>query len=243
MNFSELRCLSLLLAVFFQIPSLAAQEAPALISKAVIIERKTEVGFLEYLPKGYSESQKKFPLILFLHGGGESGDDLELVKKNGLTHEIENGREIPAIVLAPQNPDPKGLWDDALLHSFLLAKLPELRVDESRIYIMGMSRGGHGAFRLAVQHPETFAAAVIVCGGGPVSYAPWAKKVPFWFFHGDKDPVVPADESRRLSTAILKAGGEANLTIYPDTKHNAWSKAFADDRLYEWMFSKRKPTK
>ena len=220
--------------------SVFAEEVPQLSTQEVTISQETKVGYLQYLPEGYGQSDEKFPLILFLHGGGESGDDLELVKKNGLTHEIENGRKVPAIVLAPQNPNTKGLWDDVVLAAFLEAKIAELRVDESRIYLMGLSRGGHGVFRLAFQHPEKFAAAVVVCGGGPVSYAPWAKKVPFWFLHGDSDPLVPTAESERLSAAINAAGGEAKLTIYPDTKHDAWSKAFADEALYEWMFSKKR---
>ncbi len=231
--FGKFFLLSVLLSL-----SVIAEEVSHLAPQEVTISQETKVGYLQYFPEGYDQSDEKFPLILFLHGGGESGNDLELVKKNGLTREIENGRKVPAIVLAPQNPNPKGLWDDVVIAAFLEAKIAELRVDESRIYLMGLSRGGHGVFRLAFQHPEKFAAAVVVCGGGPVSYAPWAKKVPFWFFHGDRDPVVPTAESERLSAAVTAAGGEAKLTIYPDTEHDAWSKAFADDALYKWMFSK-----
>lgn len=198
-----------------------------------------EIRYWLYLPDGYETSpEEKFPLILFLHGGGESGDDLELVKKHGIPKELINGRKLPCIVLAPQNPYRDGLWDDRALYAFLEDRLKELRVDESRIYLAGMSRGGHGVYRLAVQHPRRFAAVVMVCGGGPISYAKWAKDTPFWFFHGDSDPVVPTEESRRLSAAIRDAGGEAKLTIYPDTQHDSWSQAFADDALYQWLFSK-----
>ncbi len=240
MRFRKISGVSFFLTALLCLSADAEETSSRLVPREVSIGRETKVRYLQYLPEDY-EKKQNFPLILFLHGGGESGDDLELVKKNGLTREIENGRKVPAIVLAPQNPNVKGLWDDVLLAEFLEKKIEELRVDESRVYLMGLSRGGHGAFRLAFQHPEKFAAAVVVCGGGPVSYAPWAKDVPFWFFHGDSDPLVPTDESRRLSAAVNAAGGEAKLTIYPDTKHDAWSKAFADDEVYEWMFSKTRP--
>lgn len=197
--------------------------------------------FLLHLPKGYANTDELYPLILFLHGGGESGDDLELVKRNGITKEIENGRELPFIVIAPQNPHRRGLWDDRALFALLQDQMDELRVDRSRIYLAGLSRGGHGVFRLAVQHPTTFAAVAVVCGGGPITYARWCKDTPFWFFHGDRDLAVPTEESIRLSAAIRAAGGEARLTIYPDTDHNCWDQAFAEEELYEWFLSKRLP--
>lgn len=217
------------------------QERAPFESREFILNSQEELRYWQYLPAGYHDSPKeKYPLILFLHGGGESGDDLELVKKHGIPKEILNGRKLPCIVLAPQNPREKGLWDDRMLASFLDSNIQSLRVDESRIYLAGLSRGGHGVYRLVIQNPKKFAAAVVVCGGGPVAYAPRCKEVPFWFFHGDSDKLVPTEESHRLSAAINKAGGNAKLTIYPNTGHNSWDQAFADDELYRWLFAQQR---
>jgi predicted peptidase len=202
---------------------------------------ETNYRYWQWLPEGYAQSTQSYPLILFLHGGGESGDDLELVKKHGLPKELLGGRKLPCIVLAPQNPDKLRLWDDRALMGFIEQRCKTLRVDPRRIYLAGMSRGAHGAYMLAVQNPGRFAAVAMVCGGGPVAYAKRAKDTPFWFFHGDRDRNVPTEESRRLHAALLDAGGNSKVTIYPDTAHDAWTKAFADDELYKWLLSKQLP--
>lgn len=211
-------------------------------ARTATIRTDMESKYWLYLPDGYDSSQKTYPLILFLHGGGESGDDLELVKKHGLPKELFAGRKLPCIVLAPQNPDRDRLWDDRLLDAILNDRLDELRVDRSRLYLAGLSRGGHGVYRLVVQHPQRFAAVAMMCGGGPVAYASRCKQTPFWFFHGDRDPVVPLEESQRLANAIRASGGEARLTLYADTGHDCWSRAFADDELYKWLLSQQRPT-
>ena len=189
-------------------------------ARTVTIKLESEMKFLLYLPDGYESSNERFPLVLFLHGGGQSGDDVERVKEHGIPEEIVKDRKLPFIVLAPQNPYKWGLWDDRAMYAFLEMQLKELRVDRSRIYLAGLSRGGHGVFRLAAQHPNTFAAVAVVCGGGPITYAQWCKDTPFWFFHGDRDITVPTEESVRLSAAIRELGGKAKLTIYPETAHN-----------------------
>jgi predicted peptidase len=194
----------------------------------------------QYLPEGYEGSTEKFPLILFLHGGGESGDDLDLVKKHGLPKEITAGRRLPCIVLAPQNPDKERLWDNRALMALLRKKQEELRVDDSRVYLAGMSRGAHGVYQLMIQNPDHFAAALMVCGGGPVAYAKRLAGTPVWFFHGEQDDAVPAEESRRLHAALLAAEGRTNLTLYPDLGHDCWTRTFADDSVYEWLLSQRR---
>lgn len=217
------------------------QNLAPLESREYIRNNQEGLRYWQYLPEGYHESTgETYPLLLFLHGGGESGSDLELVKKHGIPKEILKGRKLPCIVLAPQNPREKGLWDDRMLDHLLDSRIESLRVDESRIYLAGLSRGGHGVYRLAIQHPEKFAAVVAVCGGGPVAYAPRCEEVPFWFFHGDSDKLVPTEESHRLSAAINKAGGNAKLTIYPNTGHNSWDQAFAGDELYRWLFAQQR---
>lgn len=204
------------------------------------VEVRSTFRYWQYLPEDYAQSAKKYPLILFLHGGGESGDDLELVKKHGLPKELMAGRKLPCIVLAPQNPDKDRLWDDRALMSFLEQRLREIRVDEKRIYLAGMSRGGHAAYQLVIQNPKRFAAAAVACGGGAIAYAWRAQSTPLWFFHGEKDEVVPADESRRLHAAVNAARGNAKLTLYPDVRHDCWTQTFANNELYEWLLAQRR---
>ena len=233
--------LNLALAGFIGLLSMQAQEKleGTLLPGKGVIEKQGGLRYWIYFPVGYSASEERWPLILFLHGGGESGEDLERVKKHGIPREIENGRHFPAIVLAPQNPHASKLWDDVKVASFLKAQLDELRVDESRIYLTGLSRGGYGAVRLAVQNPNRFAAVAVMAGGGAVSYMPWCKETPFWFFHGEADPVVPFDESQRLVKAIWELGGEAKWSLLPGVGHDCWTEAYGDEALYQWLFSKQ----
>jgi predicted peptidase len=193
--------------------------------------------YWQWLPQGYEQSSEKAPLILFLHGGGESGYDLQQVLKHGIPKELQAGRQLPAIVLAPQNPDKDRLWDDRALMAFLDQRIAELRVDSSRIYLAGMSRGAHGTFSLVINNPTTFAAAIMVCGGGPVAYAKRAKDTPIWFFHGEADEEVPAQQSQLLHAAIQAAQGTSKLTLYPEVKHDSWTQAFADNAIYDWLLS------
>jgi predicted peptidase len=236
-----IRRLMYLVALWACSISLYAESPPtaALEAKETVVQVETHYRYWQHLPEGYASSTEKFPLLLFLHGGGESGSDLELVKKHGVPKEILNGRKLPCIVLAPQNPHKEQQWDDQALYRFLEQQVKALRVDESRIYLAGMSRGGHGVYRMAIQNPGRFAAVVMVCGGGTIAYAKRVKQIPFWFFHGDSDVEVPTEESRRLSAALQALGAEAKLTIYPNTQHDSWTKAFAEDGLYEWLLSKR----
>lgn len=233
--------LNLALACFFSLLSLEAEEKKeaTLFPGKEFNEKQPGLRYWVYLPTGYAASEKRWPLILFLHGGGESGENLEQVKKHGIPREIENGRHFPAIVLAPQNPHASRLWNDVMVASFLEAQLDVLRVDESRIYLTGLSRGGYGAVRLAVQNPNRFAAVAVMAGGGAVAYMPWCRETPFWFFHGEADPVVPFVESHRLVQALRDLGGEVKWTLFPGVGHDCWTEAYADEALYEWLFSKR----
>ncbi|MCM1991867.1 prolyl oligopeptidase family serine peptidase [Oceanirhabdus seepicola] len=201
-----------------------------------------ELEYLLYLPEGYEESNKEWPLMLFLHGAGERGDDINLVKLHGVPKVIEGGEELPFIVIAPQCPE--GLyWDFTVLQLEQLIEgvMSELRVDNKRVYLTGLSMGGFGAYALASYRPDLFAAMVVICGG--VAYAKRAeliKDIPLWAFHGEMDNVVPVEKSIEVVGEIKKVGGEPKLTIYPDKRHDSWTATYENTEVYEWLLSHEK---
>ena len=194
-----------------------------------------EIHYWQYLPDNYdSDTAAQFPLVVFLHGGGEVGNDLELVKKHGLPKLIAQGQSFPFMLVAPQNPRDQ-LWDDALVLAVLDRAMATHRIDPDRVYLTGMSRGGFGTWRLAIQHPERFAAIVPVCGGGVPDYVKRIKDVPVWAFHGAKDRVIPLSRTVEMVEALLFAGGNVKLTVYPEAGHDAWTETYNNPALYEWL--------
>lgn len=195
------------------------------------------VRFWQYVPP---DVESPTPLVLFLHGGGESGDEIEVVKKHGPPALIENGQDFPAIILSPQLPDRRGFWDEDLLARFLQAYIARNAIDPTRIYLTGLSRGGYGAWRLAIENPELFAGMVVISGAAPAPYAGWLGDLPIQVFHGDNDQAIPVDESRRMAAAIAKAGGNVSLTVYPDTGHDAWTRTYENPAVWAWLFNQRR---
>lgn len=223
-----------LIGVFF---SVNAQQT---IQKLKISSEQT-VNYLLYLPENYAANQaEKFPILLFLHGGGQSGDQIELVKKNGPPALVDQGMKFPFIILSPQNGYKNKFWDVFLVIQLLDSIVKKYRVDTSRIYLSGMSRGGFGAWCMAAQFPDKFAALAVVCGANIAPYAGWIGKMPVWVFHGTDDPLIPLHESVEMVDALRALGNNAKLTVYEGVKHNAWEKAYADPELYKWLLQQKK---
>ncbi|MCL4509393.1 MAG: prolyl oligopeptidase family serine peptidase [Chloroflexi bacterium] len=202
--------------------------------------RIARLTYLLYLPDSYGQQPDRvWPLLLFLHGAGERGDDINRVRTYGPPQRIEDGLSVPWIVVAPQCP--AELWWDAWEIGALLDEVQQHhRVDPDRIMVTGLSMGGFGTWQLAATFPRRFAALVPICGGGePVSVRRFAH-VPVWVFHGAKDPVVPLQRSEDMVTALQRAGAEPKFTIYPDATHNSWTAAYNDPELYEWLDSQRR---
>ena len=191
--------------------------------------------YLLALPEGYTPDGEPLPLLLFLHGGGESGSDLEKVKRHGPPKLIEAGRNFPFIVVSPQNPGSAAFWDEDVLIRLLDHLQATLNVDSDRIYLTGLSRGGYGAWMLALENPGRFAAFIPISGAAPSPYAAWLKDLPTWVFHGALDPVIPVTESERMVAAIQARGGDVRLTVYPDAKHDAWTATYDNPEIYEWL--------
>jgi predicted peptidase len=197
-------------------------------------------SYLLYLPDGYGQNNKKWPMILFLHGSDEKGHNLELVKRHGPPKLIENGQKFEFIVVSPQCPQGQ-LWSGKA--DTLIALLDYIEsqydIDTDRVYLTGLSMGGYGSWSLGCLYTERFAAIAPICGGGDRYFAPRLRHVPVWAFHGAKDNCVPVERSKEMVDAINTAGGKAKLTIYPEAEHDSWSQTYTDPSLYTWFLSHR----
>ncbi len=208
-------------------------ESSQLQAKELNRQATVRLKYLLHLPKDYG-TQEKWPLILFLHGAGERGDNLELVKKHGPPKLIAAGKELPFIVIAPQCPS--GRWWQAHELAVLLDEIEEnYKVDRQRIYVTGLSMGGFGTWDLAAYQPNRFAAIVPICGGGEPFTTRLYAHVPTWVFHGDQDNVVPLARSESMVEGLKRANGNVKFTIYPEVGHDSWTETYDNDQLYQWM--------
>ncbi len=195
-----------------------------------------------YFPKEYEEAENdKFPLLLFLHGGGEAGGTLEDLKTNGPPKLLAEGKEFPFLILAPQNPYKRKWWNTRAVMQLLDTIIGSNRVDADRIYLSGLSRGGGAAWELAVQYPDKFAALAVVCGMTPVPYAAWINKnMPIWVFHGTEDKSIPISESQNMVNKLEEMNYDVTFTKYDGVGHNAWVQAYNTEELYEWFMRQKR---
>ncbi len=200
-----------------------------------------EMSYLLYLPDNYNDSEE-WPLMVFLHGAGERGDDLDKVKVHGPPKLIEQGREFPFVVVSPQVPL-NDWWRPGMVVELIQYIVGKYHIDKSRIYLTGLSMGGYGTWETAMRYPQLFAAIAPVCGGGDTTMVHSLLNVPVWNFHGAKDTVVPLEGSDALVNALRKAGGEVRYTVYPEATHDSWTDTYNNDKLYKWLLSKEKSGK
>ena len=197
------------------------------------LTRKVRYKYLLYVPPDYS-SGMPVPLMLFLHGAGERGNDLDIVKKLGPPRLIEEGRTFPFIVVSPQCHANR--WWDAEDLNVLLEEIEQTyTVDANRIYVTGLSMGGFGTWTLGVTYPEKFAALVPICGWGEPFAAFRLKDMPIWAFHGAKDPIVPLSKGQEMVEAVQRAGGSPRFTVYPEAEHDSWTETYNNPELYDWL--------
>ncbi len=201
------------------------------------------------------EAGKKYPLVIFLHGAGERGDDnvKSLLYMPTWMAEEPMRKQFPCFVLVPQCPQEK-MWIDKHwsleMHAMSPQPTDEMKavigmfkdvmaseaVDPGRVYLTGLSMGGYGTWELASRYPQWFAAAVPVCGGGDEKQAGQLVGLPIWAWHGGEDKAVPVERSRRMIQAIREAGGQPIYTELENVNHNCWSPAYHTPDLYQWMF-------
>ncbi len=208
------------------------------------IKKTIKMGYLLYLPNEYGkEKEKKWPLILFLHGAGETGTDIEKVKKHGPPKLVSEGKEMPFIVVSPQWSGPGFGWNSEALGYLLDEIQGKLSVDLDRVYLTGLSMGGFGTWQMAQDFPNRFAAIAPICGGGQPNRARRIRHIPIWVFHGAKDTTVPLKSSEEMVDALKAANApEVKFTVYPEAGHDSWTETYNNKDLYTWFLEhKRQP--
>ena len=190
--------------------------------------------YLLYLPETYASGHPT-PLLLYLHGGGDSGSEVAHLKAHGLPKLLAAGMTLPCIVLAPQNPHPEQLFPEAAVAALVDEVMASYRVDPRRVYLTGYSRGGFSAWQLAMQRPDMFAALVPVAAGGLATYAFRLKHVPVWAFHGSQDETVPLSYGVTMIEALRATGGQAKLSVLETDHTGILEQTYRDPALYRWL--------
>jgi predicted peptidase len=209
------------------------------------VTRTISCDYLLYLPRDYSATapgsdEKKWPLIVFLHGSGARGANLGLVRLSGLPRKLDRDDNFPFVVVSPQCPT-GGFWDPETLKSVIDEVIAKHHVDPDRVYLTGLSLGGFGAWNLVTAYPDLFAACAPVCGGGGDPFAvARLRGVAFWVFHGEEDEVVPVKHSRMMVNALRAAGVDVKYTQYDNRGHGVWERTYNDPKLYEWFLKHKR---
>jgi predicted peptidase len=226
-----------------------ADSSPAEVSKdpggQVAAQLDTQVrivmDYLLYLPQDY-ENRDSWPLVLFLHGAGERGDDLELVKKHGPPKIVGTGGGFPFVLVTPQCKANRW-WEPIFLTALLDDICANYKIDEEQIYVTGLSMGGYGTWSLAAHTPKRFAAIVPICGGGDPKWAPRLAHLPVWVFHGARDKTVKLEQSQKMVDALKEHDGNVRFTVYPEAEHDSWTETYDNPDLYTWLLEQRRKDK
>lgn len=256
MKILKSRLFPLMILLFFFMGSTNIISQSNLFSYEKYVNAKGETLKYRQLISDYTPTTK-YPLVIFLHGSGERGDDNEAQLKWGVLNFAtdQNMKMHPAIVIAPQCPQDKQ-WDNfsetdqslqptasetmKLVIELINEAILKLPVDKNRIYITGLSMGGFGTYDLISRYPNLFAAAVPVCGGGDTTKVKSFSHIPMWIFHGALDGAVNPVFSQNMVEALTKVGAHPGYTQYPETGHFSWIAAYSDPMLMQWLFSQRK---
>jgi predicted peptidase len=257
--------IALLLIIFFSTGNMAKAQNTSLYQKLSFNKGKDTLPYRLLLPENYDPA-KKYPLILFLHGSGERGNDNEAQLMHGSKLFLKDSvrKNYPAIVVFPQCPA-NSFWSNvaiknnpggereftfqtggeptmamALLQQLLKKLIKEYSVAKKQIYVGGLSMGGMGTFEIVNRNPKMFAAAFPICGGADIVSVSKFKKVHWWVFHGAKDDVVLPKYSQQIVDAMQKVNAHVKFTLYPEANHNSWDNAFAEPDLFSWLFSNKK---
>jgi predicted peptidase len=251
--------------LFLGLSQLCAAQDFSAYQKLQFVQGKDTLPYRLLLPENY-DGKKKYPLILFLHGRGESGTDNELQLTHGAKLFLHDSirKKYPAIIVFPQcrqtsywsnvdikedstgkrvfnfSPEGEPTIDLALTEKLLKQLQHDLFVNKKQIYIMGLSMGGMGTFEIVRRNPKLFAAAIPICGGANPFTAKQLKKTSWWIFHGAKDDVVNPEFSIQMAKALQQYKANVKFTLYPEANHNSWDGAFAEPDLMHWLFSNKK---
>lgn len=254
--------LSLSLVLFL----MASAQDKSQYEKHWLVQGADSLPYRLLLPKNYDAS-KKYPLLLFLHGSGERGNDNEAQLTHGWKLFLQDSirERYPAVVVFPQcsaksywsnvniaydSVTQKRIWNFSadgepstamrLLLQLVSQLQSDYKLDKARLYVGGLSMGGMGTYELVRRLPNTFAAAFPICGGANTATAKTIRKPKWWIFHGIADSVVPVELSKNMADALVNAGATIRLNLYPGVNHNSWDNAFAEPDLMRWIFSNHK---
>ncbi len=195
-----------------------------------------EMAYWMIRPRSEAASAEKWPVLVFLHGSGERGDDLRLVLNHGPFGAAAADPSFPFFVIAPQLPE-GAHWRPETVIAIIEDAIAKAPVDRRRIYLTGLSLGGHGTWDTAAAYPDYFAAIAPISGYGDPAEACRFKELPVWSFHGVEDDIVLAADNQSMVDAVRDCGGAPGMTLYPDTGHDAWTRTYDDPQLYRWLLS------
>lgn len=208
--------------------------------KSIRIHRNTIVRYLLFLPSTYERTGgNQWPLILYLHGSTEKGNDVDMLRRNGLPAYLQQEPGFPFVVVAPQLPAQRDNWDPDELKELLASIVGKLHVDRDRMYLTGWSLGATGTWETAMRFPRMFAAIAPVAGDVDSRQAGLLKGIPIWVFHGADDANVPASESISMVEALREDGVDVQFTLYKDRSHDSWISAYSDPALFQWFLGHR----
>ena len=229
----------------------ARGEAPAAgkqvaVAAATTVKVKTEDGerevtlrYLLYLPGDYeAKPAEKWPLVLFLHGSGERGEDIEKVKIHGPPKLVSQGKTFPFVLVSPQCPT-GSRWGAEELSKLVDELTNTYRIDRQRLYVTGLSMGGSGTWSLVAAYPDKFAAAMPMCGRGDLEAVEKLAKTPIWVLVGAKDSERTVQNCQEMAAALAKAGCKGRFTLYVELPHDCWTVTYNNPETYEWLLSHR----
>ncbi|MCH6258399.1 prolyl oligopeptidase family serine peptidase [Puniceicoccaceae bacterium K14] len=206
-------------------------------------KEKAKYEYLTYLPEGYHESTAAYPLVIYLHGGSQRGNDLNLLKGYGLPSMVEKGSQFEFLIASPQCPKNKYWYSENWFESLIEELKANYRIDESRIYLTGFSMGGYGVFITAMDFPETFAALLPLAGGCDdenLEKLCSLKNIPIWTFHGTQDKIIPIIESEKIQSVLDKCGGKIEFTRLDGEGHGIQYIYEQREDLYSWLLKQKR---
>src|SRR5262245_34522650 len=200
-------------------------------------EREVTLRYLLYLPGDYdAKPAEKWPLVLFLHGSGERGEDIEKVKIHGPPKLVSQGKSFPFVLVSPQFPT-GSRWNAEELSKLIDALTNTYRIDQQRLYATGLSMGGSGTWSLVAAYPDKFAAAMPMCGRGDLEAVEKLAKTPIWVLVGAKDRQQTVQNCQDMASALAEAGCEGRFTLYFHLPHDCWTVTYHKPEVYEWLLS------